>query len=307
MQNNRAYLNDLETIIIFGTFQRFEIAKRSLSSLIKATNDSNSRIIVSCSSSFSHEELNWFSEQDVDFIWTPGDVSMATSRNVSLKYAQDKYCFSWILFLEDDIIYKDNWYSMLINFANNSIGKIGPHGLIYRVFTASPGLISKNKNCIYDSDNDCYSLIFGARADQRLYDSSFFFNVVKEWDADILGISSAQTGKQNNRATMRGYCAASIGHLGFCTFDDEDESTWVGLRDIGPAAFDKRIEGYASIIQRVSEKTYELNGEIRKNNEMKKVSKIKPKTRVPMTAVSYSILDRIKAKIRKLLEWMKII
>ena len=40
-----------------------------------------------------------------------------------------------------------------------------------------------------------------------------------------------------------------LGNLNLCKFIDEEESTWVGLRDIGPAAFDKRIEGYKSIIE----------------------------------------------------------
>ena len=47
---------------------------------------------------------------------------------------------------------------------------------------------------------------------------------------------------------MRGYCVLSIGNLNLCSFIDEEEA-WVGLRDIEPAAFDKRIEGYKSIIK----------------------------------------------------------
>ena len=77
---------------------------------------------------------------------------------------------------------------------------------------------------------------------------------------------------------MQGYCAVSIGHLDLCKFLDEDESTWVGIRDIGPAAFDKRIEGYKSIYIAAENKFDNTVSDYRTGD-------IEPQTFIPMTSV----------------------
>ena len=52
---------------------------------------------------------------------------------------------------------------------------------------------------------------------------------------------------------MRGFCSANISHLNLCSFVEGEQSTWQGTRDIGPAAFDKRLEGYKSVRKRVDD------------------------------------------------------
>ena len=44
------YPRDIETLIVFGTFNREEVAYKSLKSLIKATDGYNVKIVVSDSS-----------------------------------------------------------------------------------------------------------------------------------------------------------------------------------------------------------------------------------------------------------------
>ena len=273
------FSRDIETLIIFGTYNRFEIAKDSLNSLLRSVGNLKVRVVVVSSSAFSDEEIQFYSNSDVDFIWAPGDVSMAMSRNIAFEYGKNKYVFDWVMFVEDDLIYEEQWYNLLIDRSKSLDGKMGPHGLVYKVFTASPGAIRNNEICKFDENNDCYSLMFGARADQRLCKTSFYFNILKEWDNDVLGISSAQTGKQSHRATMRGFCACSIGHMGLSNFHPNDASTWVGQRDIGPAAFDKRLEGHESIFQRVEQLSQP------DTKPLDKVADLPPQTTQPMTAV----------------------
>lgn len=289
---------NLEVVIIVGTFNRFEICKDSLESLIGAVGNLQCRVIVCSSSEFNQAELEYFTRLEmVDFLWAPGDVNMATARNLAVRYAQDKYTFDWVLFLEDDLIYDSSWLGTLVTRANELDGKVGPHGLVYKGFTASPGGIRDDEFCIFDDGNDCFSMLFGARADQRLFKASFYFSIVKEWDSDLLGISSAQTGKQCNRMTLRGFCFASIGHRQLCTFHPDDESTWVGQRDIGPAAFDKRMAGYKSIFLRAAQLTSTSATDLK---QMETVPLIPPLRAVPMTATPYGKRARLIAFIRRI-------
>ena len=117
---------------------------------------------------------------------------MATSRNLALRLAQDKYCFEWILFVEDDLLYTDNWYPELIKFARENYGTKSPLDLFYGVFSASPSGAKNDESCQYDEQVDAYASLFGLRADQRLYKYSNYINVAKEWSSDLLGISSCR-------------------------------------------------------------------------------------------------------------------
>lgn len=290
---------DLEAVIIFGCYERYDIALKSLKSLIKSINNFRVKIIVSDSSSKPMSEMDIIVSNQVDYIWTPGKVSMAHARNLAVEYARNKYVNDWIIFVEDDIEYKTNWYHTIIDVAKNYYGKKGPHGLCYGIFTASP-LGIKNDENTHTLKNGYTTSLFGPRADQRLFKMSHYLTISREWESDLLGISSAQTGKVINRSTMRGYSALSIGNLNLCKFIDEEESTWVGLRDIGPAAFDKRIEGYKSIIE-IAQSSYSENN---KNYQPP------PTTATPMTSVKFDermptfverVIKRIIKKVKSVL------
>lgn len=288
---------DIETVIIFGSYERYDLASKSLRSLMESVKDCRVKVIVSDSS----KKPNLFDEcensNQIDYIWTPGKVSMAHARNLAVEYARNKYVTDWILFVEDDIEYRLEWYKILINVAKDYYGKRGPNGLSYGIFTASP-LGIKNDENTFTLPNGFTSSIFGPRADQRLFKMSHYLTISREWETDLLGISSAQTGKVINRSAMRGYCALSIGNMDLCKFLDEEESTWVGLRDIGPAAFDKRIDGYKSIIE-IAKKSFSNTSE---------EFQPKPKTAVPMTSVKFDektpnlirrIIKRVLKKINR--------
>ena len=134
------------------------------------------------------------------------------------------------------------------------------------------------------------------------------------WDSDILGISSCQTGKLTHRSLMRGYVSGGIGHRNLCySLDpDNDQSTWLDERDIGPAAFDKRLEGYESIKLTAKQfysdsKSYakESSSNAKESSEIKKIDKnrkefnpIKPISKKPMT----SILPKEKFSLKRFIK-----
>lgn len=245
---------NIETLIIFGTFERRAVALRSLESLSDAVRGWDAKIIVSDATSVENFSSPLSYDSVDEYIWTPGNINMATSRNLAVSLGKEKYCFDWLLFLEDDLLYETSWYPELLGFANAAYGKRSPLGLSYGSFSASSHAVTNNDDTVdYDKDLDAYASLFGLRADQRLYKASHYSNITKFWDSDLLGISSAQTGKMNSRDTMRGYCGGSIGHRKLCSYVEDETSTWDGIRDIGPAAFDKRINGYKSIRKIASE------------------------------------------------------
>ena len=239
---------EIETLIVFGTYQRYEVAKRSLDSLILSTNGKRIKIIVSDSSKNPDFYNLCKKYSNVEYLWTPDRVSMASARNLAIEYARNKYVSDWILFLEDDLEYNENWYSELVKVAKKYYGKMSPLGLAYGIFTASPKGVKEGKDLSIKLENGYIVSMFGPRADQRLFKASHYYSISREWESDLLGISSSQTGKIINRSLMRGYCALSISNQNLCRFIEEGVSTWSGIRDIGPVAFDKRIQGYKSII-----------------------------------------------------------
>ena len=293
------YNRSIETCIIFGAYNRKSAAIESIKSLQSATHGHRVRIIVSDASDNS-DLINNISMEKTDYIWTPGEVSMATSRNLAMKLACDKYVFQWVLFVEDDIIYHDTWYDELLAFAKTTYGKKSPLGLAYGVFSASPHQPEVGDSCYYDEINDCWAEMYGPRADQRLYNTAHYISVAREWDSDVLGISSSQTGKMNHRNTMRGYCAAYIGHRNLCSAASGDTSTWEGLRDIGPAAFDKRVTGHKIILDFASNNFSNFNRESDFDSA--------PRQDVPMTNIIekerfslFIIWTRIKRAVRLVL------
>ena len=80
-------------------------------------------------------------------------------------------------------------------------------------------------------------------------------------------------------------------------FVDGEESTWVGTRDIGPAAFDKRLNGYRSVIKRVKQ--------LRHNSEEHQPAQISVQTAIPMTEIKFdektSLVRQTKRRIRRIL------
>lgn len=236
-----------ETVIFFQTFGRRNISSQSLESLMEATRSEEVVIIVTDATPVVEFDRALIDIGPQEYVWSPGDVSLATSRNLGVTLCVDKYVPKWLLFVEDDVLYSDTWYRTLLDTGKSLEGRQSPLGLSYGVFSASPEA-HKPSEAVYDDSFDVFASQFGLRADQRLYSASHYFSISRFWDSDLFGISSSQTGKINHRSTMRGFCGASIGHKDLCTFVEGQESTHLDLRDIGPAAFDKRPDGYKNLV-----------------------------------------------------------
>ena len=119
---------------------------------------------------------------------------------------------------------------------------------------------------------------------------------------------------------MRGYVSGGIGHRNLCyTLDpNNDQSTWLNERDIGPAAFDKRLEGYESIkltakqFYSESKAFKKESSEIKKidnkdNNNRKEFTPIKPISKKPMTSILPKEKFTLKRFIKRFYNAFKVI
>lgn len=248
------YQKVVETIIIFTTYRREEISIESIGSLCEAIKGQNARIIVNDASPEVKDRSTMFFNELVDYIWTPSFTSAATSRNIAVEYAKDKYVPEYICFVEDDYLYESHWYRYLVDVCKRNYGKKSPLGLAYGVFSASRHRLEKNR-IKFDKLNGLTAYIFGAVADQRFMPYSHYINVFRFWDPDVLGVSYCQTGMQTGRNTMNGFCGGIIQEIELCAPIPETVSTWSsGKRDVGPPAHSLNPKDFNVIIKTIQSK-----------------------------------------------------
>ena len=87
------YNNAPETVIIFTSFGRDEIALKSIKSLVDATSSVRDKvkIIVSDATPGESKILELKKIKEIELIWTPSFTCAATSRNIAVEYVKDKY------------------------------------------------------------------------------------------------------------------------------------------------------------------------------------------------------------------------
>ncbi len=244
-------MNSPETVIVFVSYERDDVAFQSLMSLTLALRRYRDRVrIIVSDATPRQEKIELLKGCDIDdVIWTPYPTSAATSRNLATTLIQDKYSPEFICFVEDDILYNAKWYPTMVEVTRRYYGVQSPwDGLAYGVFSGSPHVLFSEDRWIFDEDKGIVADIFGVAADQRFMPFHHYMNVFRMWDPDVLGVSSCQTGSQVHRNTMRGYCAGFLHEWGLCQYVPGQESTWIGQRDVGPPSHDIRVERHQAII-----------------------------------------------------------
>ncbi|MGB9499908.1 MAG: class I SAM-dependent methyltransferase [Dissulfuribacterales bacterium] len=243
-----------ETCIVFTSYERPEIAARSYDSLTSAISPYRDRVSIIISDATDDEQkMSWARNTDADdVILTPRFTPAATSRNMAMTLILDKYSPRFLGMVEDDFEYHADWYSNLIEAMNRLYGVISPFDLAYGIFSACDHHIPPERRK-EDKLNGVTAYIFGAVAYQRFMPTSHYLAVMRGWDADLLGISYAQTGGQTFRNTMRGFCGAILpGKLSWPIDTNSTASTWSkGKRDPGPPAHSFDLSNYDVIREAV--------------------------------------------------------
>ena len=239
-----------ETCIVFVSYGRQELAERSYSSLAGALAPYRGRVRVIISDATDDPaKREWACATDADdVILTPRFTPAATSRNLAVSLALDKYTMRYVCFLEDDFEYDLDWYPKMVSVANRLYGAPSPFGLAYGIFSASDHHV-RQELCRVDETHGVVAYLFGAVAYQRFMPIGHYLAVMRGWDADVLGVSYAQTGGQTFRNVMRGFCGAILpGRLCWPIDSEGVESTWsMGKRHPGPPPHSFRLEDYQEI------------------------------------------------------------
>jgi len=246
-----------ETCIIFVTYGRKEISSESYGSLEKAVSPFRDRIkIILSDATDDHEKMLWAKQTSADdVILTPRFTPAATSRNIATTLTLDKYMPKYLCMLEDDFEYHPEWYPRLVATAEKLYGVRSPFDLAYGIFSTSGHHIPRERMAP-DKENGVSAYIFGAVAYQRFVPTAHYISVMKGWDADVLGISYAQTGGQTFRNVMRGFCGAVLpGRLSWPLDNGGENSTWAkGKRDPGPPAHSFCLDDY-DVVRKAAKKT----------------------------------------------------
>lgn len=239
-----------ETCIVFVSYGRPAIAQRSFNSLMQALQPFRERVrVIISDASDDPQKMEWARQSDADdVILTPRFTPAATSRNLASTLILDKYSPQYICMLEDDFEYSPDWYAALVDAATRLYGVLSPLNLAYGIFSACDHHIPAERK-MEDTQNEVTAYIFGAVAYQRFVPTHHYLSVMRTWDADLLGISYAQTGGQTFRNTMRGFCGAVLpGQLSRPLDINSSDSTWSkGKRHPGPAAHSFELGDYEVI------------------------------------------------------------
>jgi len=240
-----------ETCIVFVSYGRNEIARKSYNSLLSSISEYRERIkIIISDATDDIEKIEWARNTDADdVILTPRFTPAATSRNLAMTLILDKYSPRYICMLEDDFEYSKDWYPNLVNATSKLYGIPSPFGLPYGIFSACDHHV-KPEYTRKDEENDVTAYIFGSVAYQRFMPTMHYLTAMRMWDPDLLGISFAQTGGQTFRNVMRGFCGAILpGRLSWPIDVESNESTWSkGKRDPGPSAHSFDLNDYIIIM-----------------------------------------------------------
>jgi hypothetical protein len=268
--NQNISSNNPKTCIIFVTFGRPEIAAKSYESLENAISKYRDEIkIIISDATNSDEKYNWLKNtQADDIIHTPRFTPAATSRNLATTLMMDKYVPQNVCMIEDDFSYDEDWYPTLVRKTEECYGVISPLDLAYGMFSASQHHIPDERKK-FDKENKLIAYYFGAVAYQRFMPLSHYLSVLRNWDADVLGISYAQTGLQTFRNTMRGFCGGITPEpLSWPIDQDSTGSTWSkGKRDPGPPAHSFDLEKYKIIQEQVKKIGGYSKNKVKKNEK----------------------------------------
>jgi len=244
-----------ETCIVFVSYGRPEIAARSYNSLVSAIESYRDRVKIIISDATDDEQkMMWARNANADdVILTPKFTPAATSRNLATTLILNKYSPRYLCMVEDDFEYDAKWYPSLVEAACRLYGVMSPFDLAYGIFSACDHQIPPERKR-EDYRNKVTAYIFGAVAYQRFVLTSHYLAVMRCWDADLLGISYAQTGGQTFRNVTRGFCGAILpGRLSWPIDEDKSLSTWQAKRAPGPPAHSFNLRDYDVIAEKTRE------------------------------------------------------
>jgi len=207
-------LDKTELLIIFPTFEKLEVVKKTLQSIIEEIKGHDARIIVHDSSVKGRKEkwayLLTLNENDDFFLILSNNLSMAHARNMCLRLGFELYAPDYVLMLEDDHGFKRGLVKSLVRTMKEYYGKISPNGLRYGLFCGCTQHTNAKRGLTQDGhsypiiDQNPF-IVGGCNSCFRAAPTSHWLNVLKGYDTDEYLISTFQTKNINWRNYHKGF------------------------------------------------------------------------------------------------------
>jgi hypothetical protein len=218
-------MNKTEFLTIFGTFEKIEIVKKTLPSIIDETQRNNAKLIVHDSSVEQRQE-KWDYLLDLNknndfFLILSSNMSMAHARNMCLHLGQELYSPDYICMMEDDHGYNPGYIQNMINAIKTYHGKKAPNELVFGLFTGCGEHHTKEREILYDGnsypkENVPPNQLGRANSCCRCATTGHWNNVLKGYDTDEYFISPFQTKNLNIRNYNKGYTVMYVQNGKFC-------------------------------------------------------------------------------------------
>ena len=219
-------------VIIFPTFERLGVVKRTLPSVIEEVKRNDGAQLIVHDSSVNNRSEKWeylrhLNRENDFFLILSSNLSMAHARNLCLHLAQEMYAPDYICMVEDDHGFNEGLIPAMVEAMKSYYGKKSPNGLRYGMFTACykhthARLEKFSDKYAYPSTENMPFIIGGFNSCFRCAPTSHWDNVLKGYDTDEYPISTFQTANLNWRNYHKGFTVLFVGN-GDLVFDVEEE------------------------------------------------------------------------------------
>ncbi len=201
-------------LTLFMTFEKLEVVKETLPSVIAETKKNDARLIVHDSSEDGKDE-KWSYLRDLNkdrdfFLILSDNLSMAHARNMCLFLGQSLYAPDYICMVEDDHLFSSGLIRSMVDAMKKYYGQVSPSGLRYGLFSgcathcyAKRSLLEDGHACL-DKDSEP-GMLGGANSCCRCAPTAHWNNVLKGYDTDEYLISTYQTKHLNYRNYHKGF------------------------------------------------------------------------------------------------------
>jgi len=207
-------MDKAEFLTIFPTFEKLDVVRETLPTVIAETRRANARLLVHDCSVKQRREMRVYLEdlnRDGDFFLICSDnMSLAHSRNLCLKLGQELYAPDYICVLEDDHGYRPGVIDSLVNAMRVYYGKPAPNGLLFGMFIACAvhthaKLKSLPDGHLYPGEESDTFSIGGANNCFRCAPASHWNNVLRHYETDEYPLSEYQTAGPRWRNYHKGF------------------------------------------------------------------------------------------------------
>jgi len=201
-------------LTIFPTFEKLEVVRQTLPTVIDETKRNDAKLIVH-DSSLNGKKEKWAYLQELNknndfFLLCSDNLSMAHARNMCMQLGLELYAPDYICMVEDDHGFRETFIPTIVEAMEKYYGKVSQNGLRYGLFTGCAKHTNAKRFLLRDG-NTCPDIdsspddMGRANSCSRCAPTSHWVSVLKGYDTDEYLISRYQTRNLNSRNYNKGF------------------------------------------------------------------------------------------------------